>query len=188
MYRENRCPYCGRCINVCCCVKTIGIPGKRGRRGQAGPQGPTGPTGATGATGTSVTENSMYASNTIGSTILVVLGGSPIPLPNNQSLDGFIANGSNTTFTVPVTGRYYLSYQINTTASLLAGSRLTLNGSPISGSIISPAVAISSYNNDVIANLQAGDNISLQLFGLVATVILLGGESTGAALSVIRLN
>ncbi|WP_315898121.1 BclA C-terminal domain-containing protein [Bacillus licheniformis] len=126
----------------------------------------------------------MYASNTIGSTILVVLGGSPIPLPNNQSLDGFIANGSNTTFTVPVTGRYYLSYQINTTASLLAGSRLTLNGSPISGSIISP----SSYNNDVIANLQAGDNISLQLFGLVATVILLGGGSTGAALSVIRLN
>lgn len=87
-----------------------------------------------------------------------------------------------------MTGRYYLSYQINTTASLLAGSRLTLNGSPISGSIISPAVAISSYNNDVIANLQAGDNISLQLFGLVATVILLGGGSTGAALSVIRLN
>ncbi|MGZ9815737.1 hypothetical protein ACXM0N_07385 [Peribacillus simplex] len=28
-------------------------------------------------------------------------------------------NGGNTTFTVPVTGLYYLTYQINTTAGLL---------------------------------------------------------------------
>lgn len=72
----------------------------------------------------------MYASNTTGSTILVILGGSLIPLPTNQSLGTFTVNGVNTIFSVPVTGRYYLTYQINPNASLLAGSRLLLNGHP----------------------------------------------------------
>ncbi len=131
----------------------------------------------------------MYASNTIGSTIVLLLGGTSVPLPNNQSLDGFTVNGANTTFTVPVTGRYYLTYQINTTVALLAGSRLILNGTtPIPGSIVSPAVSTSNYNNDVIVSLTAGDTILLQLFGLIATVILVGGGATGAALTIIRLN
>nr|WP_245644910.1 hypothetical protein [Peribacillus loiseleuriae] len=132
----------------------------------------------------------MYASNTVGSTIVVLLGGTSVPLPNNQSLDGFTVNGANTTFTVPVTGRYYLTYQINTTVALLAGSRLILNGTttPIPGSIVSPAVSTSNYNNDVIVSLTAGDTILLQLFGLVATVILVGGGATGAALTIIRLS
>lgn len=143
--------------------------------------------GATG-TGGSVTGNSMYASNTVGSTIAVLLGGSPVPLPNNQSLDGFTVNGGNNMFTVPVAGRYYLSYQINTTLSLLVGSRLMRNSDPIPGSIISPAVSTSSYHGEVFATLDAGDRISLQLFGVAATVILLGRGSTGAALTIIRLN
>ncbi|WP_230160505.1 BclA C-terminal domain-containing protein [Peribacillus simplex] len=96
-------------------------------------------------------------------------------------------NGGNTTFTVPVTGLYYLTYQIIKTAGLLAGSRLILNGAtPIPSSIISPAVAISNYNNDVILYLSAGDTTFLQIFGLVATVILTGGA--GASLTIIRLN
>jgi hypothetical protein len=146
-------------------------------------------TGITGATGTSLTTNSMFAGNTVGSTILVVLGGTSVPLPSNQNLDSFTVNGTNTTFTVPATGRYYITYQINTTAALLAGSRLNLNGTtPIPGSTISPAVAASSYNNDVIVSLTVGDTITLQLFGLLATVVLTGGGSTGAALTIIRLS
>ena len=96
--------------------------------GTNGPTGTTGVTGPIGPTGTSVTANSLYASNTVGNTILVVLGGTNVPLPNNQSLGGFTVNGANNTFTVPATGRYYLTYQISTTVSLLAGSRLILNG------------------------------------------------------------
>jgi hypothetical protein len=166
-----------------------GSTGETGPTGTNGATGATGPTGETGPTGTSLTANSMYASNTIGSAIVVILGGTSVPLPNNQSLGGFTANGANTIFTVPVTGRYYLTYQISTTVSLLAGARLMLNGTtPIPGSIVSPAVAASSYNNDLIVSLTAGNTISLQFFGLLATVILVGGGSTGAALTIIRLN
>ncbi|MCP3027157.1 hypothetical protein [Halobacillus sp. A5] len=134
------------------------------------------------------TTNSMYASNTVGSTVLVLLGGSNIPLPNNQSLDGFSVNGSNTTFTIPEEGRYYVTYQVNTTLGLLGNTRLVRNGAPLPGSVLSPAVSASSYNNDLIAYFNAGDTISLQLFGLVATIILVGGGATGAALTLIRLS
>ncbi|MFJ7508781.1 hypothetical protein ACIQW7_04730 [Peribacillus simplex] len=41
------------------------------------------------------------------------------PLISNQNSGSFSVNGGNTTFTVPVTGLYYLTYQINTTAGLL---------------------------------------------------------------------
>lgn len=152
----------------------------------------SGPLGNCGSGG-NVTSNSMFASNTIGTVISVALGGATsIPLPNNQNLDSFIANGPNTIFTVPETGRYYITYQINTTAALGlgAGSRVLLNGTtPIPGSILRPVVSVSTFNNDVIVNLAAGDTISLQLFSsilLVATLLSAAG-STGAALTIIRL-
>lgn len=178
-----------------------GPTGPKGDTGSAGPIGPKGDTGPTGLTGpkgdtgppgppgTSVTNNSMYASNTVGSTIAVLLGGTNIPLPNNQSLGGFTVNGGNNTFTVPASGRYYITYQMSTTVALLAGSRIMLNGSTvIPGSIVSPAVSTSSYNNDLIVSLNAGDRLSLQFYGLLATVILTGSGSRGAALTIIRLS
>ncbi|MGG3756078.1 hypothetical protein ABET26_10815, partial [Bacillus anthracis] len=153
-----------------------------------------GPTGATGSTGPTVTTNSMFASNTIGSVINVALGSATsIPLPNNQNLDGFTVNGTNTTFTVPQSGRYYITYQINTTAAvgIGAGSRILLNNTtPIPASILRPALSVSAFNNDVIVNLNAGDTIQLQLFSsilLVATLLSIGG-SVGAALTIIRVS
>lgn len=135
-----------------------------------------------------VTNNSMYASNTTGTTIVVVLGGTLVSLPNNQDLDGFVVNGANTIFTVPVSGRYYLTYQVNTTATLLSNTRLIRNGSPIPGSIISPIISTSNFNSDVILFLNQNDTISLQLFGIIGVATLLGGGATGASLSVIRLS
>ncbi|WP_245751643.1 BclA C-terminal domain-containing protein [Amphibacillus marinus] len=141
----------------------------------------------------SVTIHSMYASNTIGTAITVLLGGATnITLPSNQSLDGFIANGTNTIFTIPETGRYYLTYQINTTASLGigAGSRLLRNGSTaIPGSIVRPIVSTATFNNDLITNFTAGNTVSLQLFSsilLTATLLSTAG-SVGAALTIIRI-
>ncbi|NER44790.1 hypothetical protein G3M54_34220 [Bacillus megaterium NBRC 15308 = ATCC 14581] len=123
----------------------------------------------------------------------VALGGSnSIPLPNNQNLDGFIANGPNT----------ILQYQLLVVTTLLtklilqaalgvgAGSRILLNSTtPIPGSILSPVLSTSTFNNDVIVNLSAGNTISLQLFSsilLIATLLSAGG-SVGAALTIIRL-
>ncbi len=53
----RRCCRCGEWLDVCCCIKTVCVPGRRGpagipgRRGATGPAGPPGPTGATGAAG-----------------------------------------------------------------------------------------------------------------------------------------
>ncbi|PAD19891.1 collagen-like triple helix repeat-containing protein [Terribacillus saccharophilus] len=165
-----------------------GEPGITGITGATGETGITGTTGLTGATGEVVTASSMYAANTIGSTILVLLGGTNIPLPSAQNLDGFTYNAGAATFTVPVTGRYYIAYQINTTAALLISSRVVVNGAQVAGTVIAPAVSISNYQGNVIVNLTAGNTVAVQLFGLVGTAILNGGGSTGASLTIIRLS
>ncbi|MFY0758532.1 hypothetical protein AB1K32_06585 [Metabacillus dongyingensis] len=130
----------------------------------------------------------MFASNTDGSLISVVLGGTDIPLPDNQNQDSFTVNGDNTDFTVPEASRYYISYQINTTASVLASSRLLLNDeAAIAGSIITPVLETNQFNNSVIIDLAAEDTISLQPFGLATAAILIGGGAAGAALTIVRM-
>lgn len=176
---------CAKRVSLGCCA---GITGPTGETGPTGDTGATGLIGPTGATGTSATTNSMYAANTSGGTITVLLGGTNIPLPSIRNLDGFAVNGANTTFTVPATGHYYLTYQINTTLGLLVSSRLMLNNTAIPGSILTPLLSTSNYNVDLITSLTAGNTISLQFFGLIATPILLGGGSVGAALTIIRLS
>ncbi|WP_440986356.1 BclA C-terminal domain-containing protein, partial [Terribacillus saccharophilus] len=159
-----------------------------GTTGVTGATGLAGTTGVTGATGDVVTASSMYAANTVGSAVLVLLGGTNIPLPSAQNLDGFTANGGSTVFTVPTTGRYYITYQINTTAALLISSRLVVDGAQVAGSVVAPAVSISNYEGNVIVNLTAGNTVAVQLFGLVGTAVLNGGGSTGASLTIIRLS
>ncbi|MCY9662054.1 hypothetical protein P5G65_30635 [Paenibacillus chondroitinus] len=139
----------------------------------------------TGDTGTSLTANSAFASNTSG-TLLVVLGGLNIPLPNNQDIGpGITINGANTTFTLANAGRYYISYKLSATAGVLAQTRVMLNGVAIPASVTSPAVATSSYLADFIVTVTAGSTIILQMFGVVATVVL---SPPGATINIIRLS
>ncbi|MED4825322.1 BclA C-terminal domain-containing protein, partial [Bacillus atrophaeus] len=165
-----------------------GVTGATGITGPTGFTGATGMTGPTGITGTGVTVTSGFASNTTGGLIAVVAGGTTIPLPSDQNLSADITvNGANTVFTVGPAGRYYISYQINLTAGLLVSSRILINGSAFTSSIISPAISLSNFNNSFITTLAAGSTIQLQLFGLLGAATLLGG-SAGAALSIIRLS
>ncbi|PRS07600.1 hypothetical protein C6W22_11930 [Bacillus atrophaeus] len=165
-----------------------GATGVTGVTGTTGVTGATGITGPTGFTGTGVTATSGFASNTTGGLIAVVAGGTTIPLPSDQNLSADITvNGANTVFTVGPAGRYYISYQINLTAGLLVSSRILINGSAFTSSIISPAISLSNFNNSFITTLAAGSTIQLQLFGLLGAATLLGG-SAGAALSIIRLS
>ncbi|WP_330379793.1 BclA C-terminal domain-containing protein [Anaeromassilibacillus senegalensis] len=127
----------------------------------------------------------MSALNTNGATIAVVLGGTPVPLPNDQVLDSFTVNAANDTFTVPVTGTYLITYDVKTTASLLLSSRVLLNGTPLAGTIFAPAVSVSNLSATRIAPLAAGDTLQLQLFGLLGAAVLQGGN--GANLTVVRL-
>jgi hypothetical protein len=163
-----------------------GPTGLTGATGVTGPTGLTGVTGLTGATGTAVTATSLNAVDTGGSVYAVVLGGTNITLPTQNSGGGITANAGNTVFTVPTTGRYYITYQVNITAALLVSTRLVINGAGNLASTIAPVVGLTSFNNDVIVTLNAGSTISLQFFGLIGLATLIAGGA-GATLTIIRV-
>lgn len=165
-----------------------GATGPTGVTGITGATGPTGEIGPTGVTGTSITATYAFANNTSGTAISVLLGGTNVPLPNNQNIGpGITVSGGNTVFTVANAGNYYISYTINITASLLVSSRITINGAPLAGTINSPALATTSFSATIITTLAAGSAISLQLFGLLA-VATLSTTTPGAVLTIIRLS
>lgn len=136
-------------------------------------------------TGTATTSDSMSAANTTAAVIAVVLGGTDIPLPDNQNLNTFTVNGANTEFTVPATGEYLISYAVTSTAALLVSSQILQNGTVIAASIVSPTAAIDKLSTTFIVPLTAGDTLTLQLFGLLGSATLSGGAST--YMTVVRL-
>ncbi|HHK5600356.1 TPA: collagen-like protein, partial [Bacillus tropicus] len=165
-----------------------GSTGVTGATGPTGSTGITGSTGPTGVTGTSITATYAFANNTSGTAISVLLGGTNVPLPNNQNIGpGITVSGGNTVFTVANAGNYYIAYTINITASLLVSSRITINGAQLAGTVNAPALATTSFSATIITTLAAGDAISLQLFGLLA-VATLSTTTPGAVLTIIRLS
>ena len=169
---------------------TAGPAGAVGAAGPAGAAGPTGATGPTGPNGPNPTATAGFAANTAGTSLSVALGGAPIPLPSAQVLSADIApNAGNTVFTVATAGRYRISYHVNTTAALLMGSRLVINGVNNTASIIAPALSVSSFENEIEVNLPANSTITLQLYPLVlAGVAVLLGGGAGASLMIVRLS
>ncbi len=162
--------------------------------GPAGPTGPTGPTGPaegaagpTGAIGPGLTAG--FAANTQGTSILVPLGGTPIPLPDDQLLSpGITANAGNTTFTVAAAGTYQISYHVNITLALLMGTRLVINGVNNVPSTVAPVAAATNFENKIKVVLPANSTITLQMYpiALAGTAILVG-SGAGASLTIIRL-
>ncbi|MDE6881034.1 MAG: collagen-like protein [Oscillospiraceae bacterium] len=174
-----------------------GPTGADGAPGATGPTGPTGPTGAdgtpgatgpTGPTGAAVTSDSAFAANTSGASVAVVLGGTSIPLPDAQVLPANVTvNGAGTVFTVAAPGLYRLSYTVNTTVALAAGTRLIINGTPNTASTVSPGLSISRFSNEILVNLPANSTISLQMYGLITAALLLP-NALGASLQIVRLS
>ena len=153
--------------------------------GPTGPTGPTGPVGALGAVGVA-----GFAANTVGGLITVLVAGTPISLPNAQLMSPDITlTSGNTLFTVNTAGFYRISYHVNTTATVLLGTRLVVNAGNLTPSIIPPALSTSQFYNEVEVGLAAGSTIQLQMYAplIVGAATLLGG-SLGASLMIIRLN
>ena len=128
----------------------------------------------------------MSALNTAGSTVTVAVDGTAVPLPNDQVLDSFTADGANETFTVPETGNYLVAYTVRTTADLQMSSRILRNGTELAGSVVTPTAPADTFTNMQITPLTAGDTLTLQLFGLAGPAVLQAG--TGASLNVVRLS
>lgn len=173
---------------------TDGPTGPTAQNGVAGPTGSNGPTGATGATGIAgapgpnPTATAAFAANTTGGIIAVVLAGTLVNLPSSQVLSPDITvNAANTIFTVNTAGLYRISYNINTTAALLMGSRLIINGSANTVSTLPANIARLNFKNETDINLGVGATVSLQLFGLLSAATLLSG-SAGASLMIVRIN
>jgi len=127
----------------------------------------------------------MSAANTSSAVIAVILGGTDVPLPDNQNLNTFTVDGTNTEFTVPSSGEYMISYAVATTVALAVSSQVLQNGAPIAASIVSPTVAASNLFTTFIVPLTAGDTLTLQLFGFAGVATLLGGA--GTFMTVVRL-
>lgn len=163
-----------------------GLSGAAGATGAAGAPGITGPTGATGATG----PNGPNPTATAGTSLTVALGGTPIPLPSAQVFSADITpNAGNTVFTVATAGRYRISYHVNTTAALLMGSRLVINGVNNTASTIAPVLSVSSYENEIEVNLPVNATITLQLYPIaLAGVAVLRSGGAGASLMIVRLS
>ena len=167
----------------------VGVAGITGAAGAAGATGPTGASGPTGATGPNLTSTAGFAANTQGSSVLVALGGSPIPLPNAQVLSPDItANTGNTVFTVATAGTYQISYHVNTTVALLMGTRLVINGVNSIPSTINPVVSTSNFENQIKVTLPANSTITLQVFTTIAGTAILVSGGAGASLTIIRLS
>ena len=165
-----------------------GAAGPAGVTGAVGAAGPTGPTGPTGADGPG--RIAAFAANTQGTAIPVTASGTPVPLPDAQVLPPEIRY-SNATFTVAEEGTYLISYHVNTTQPVTAGTRLNIISDfsyrAATASTIPPVAPRSSFRNHVKVNLSAGSTVSLQMFGPAGTATLLGGGA-GASLTIIRLD
>ena len=167
-----------------------GPAGPAGPDGAAGPTGPAGPQGAAGAPGPNPTSTAAFAANTQGSTLVVGLGGTAIPLPNAQVFSPDItASAGNTVFTLATAGTYQISYHVNTTLSLLMGTRLVINGVNSTASTIAPVVSTSHFENQIKITLPANSTVTLQLYpAAVAGTAVLTGGGAGASLTIIRLS
>ncbi|HHX61490.1 MAG TPA: collagen-like protein, partial [Epulopiscium sp.] len=159
-----------------------GLQGPAGETGPLGPVGPMGPVGPQGPSGPVVTMTSMFAANT-GAPTLNVVGGVRVSLPDSQKLDGFGVNANNRRFTIPVTGRYYISYAVNLTEAVALTSQILINNAIELASIRSSLIE-KSYRADFIADLTAGDIVRLELVGDTSVTLENG---VGASLNIIRL-
>jgi len=171
-----------------------GAAGPAGPDGPDGPAGPTGETGPAGPTGPPAptpppSATAGFAANTSGGLITVLLGGTDIAFPNVQLFSpDMTLTGGNTTVTVNTAGLYRVSYHVNTTAAVLLGTRLVINGGILTQSMVPPALTLSQFYNEIEVNLAQGSTIRLQMYAPVITGVatLLSG-SLGASLMIIRL-
>lgn len=167
-----------------------GANGPGGETGATGATGITGATGPTGANGPNPTATAAFAANTAGGTITILPTGTNVALASAQLLSADITvNGANTVFTVLTAGRYRISYHVNTTLTVLMGTRIQINGVNSTPSTIAPLLTLSRFSNEIEVNLAANSTISLQLFPpLLAGVAVLLSGGAGASLMIIRLS
>ena len=108
-----------------------------------------------------------------------------VRLPDGQNLDGFTASPNNRQFTVPVTGRYYISYEVNLAVAVLLKSQLLINNVVETGAVRGSLIG-RTYSADIILDLNSGDVLEIELVSPLPMILTLE-NGVGASLSIIRL-
>lgn len=163
-----------------------GDTGPEGPAGATGPTGSAGPAGAVGPTGTNTTATSAFAYAS-GTALTASLTGTPVPLPSGQILPtGITVDGTYTTFTVAIAGRYRIAYAVNTTVALLLTTRIMINGVSSTASTVAPILSLSNYSNEILADLTAGSTVQLQTVG--ASINLTLATGAGATMMITQLS
>lgn len=161
---------------------TYGPPGPTGATGATGPPGST---GATGATGPSFTSTNAFAASTTSAPFTIVNAGVNISLPDNQVLNGIIANETNDVFIIPSAGVYLISYSVNAELITNESIRLIINGSVYTPSVIMSVGGTTCFSNTIIIPLAAGATLALQIVGNTRAINLFAGS--GATISLALL-
>lgn len=157
-----------------------GLAGATGATGATGLVGALGSTGATGATGSGAISAYGFFSNDTGPTVVVLLGGTSIPIDTeNAALN--VQSGA----IVADSGLYQLSYCLRLSSTILMGTRLVINGSPLSSSTIAPSLSRDTFCRTTATTLNAGDVVGLQAYGTIAVATLL--SLGGAEISLIKI-
>lgn len=131
-----------------------------------------------------ITSTAFSAYNS-GGTIVVILGGTPVPLTTLNYNNGFTFTTGGSTITVPTAGTYWLNYSIRTTTSLLMTASMLRNGTTLPRMTSNPGLAGNNYTGSGMITLTAGDTLALQLSGIASTVVL--GSGAGATVNILRI-
>lgn len=161
------------------------------------PEGPTGPTGDIGATGPTGPANGLNAygglyHESTGNVSLNNTDSSTIPLDNEMPELNVTYTPTNT-ITIQQAGTYELIYGAEISSAQQTTVTLSVrNGtSNVDGTAIAKALnsnVVTSYNGNIITDLDEGDTLTLSLVALVSTEITLAGTGLNAQLAVKKLN
>lgn len=129
---------------------------------------------------------SLNVQNQTGATIVVILGGTPIPLPVTNYNSGYTVAGGGASVTINTAGSYFITYEIGLTAAIAVQAAVFSGGSALASTVTNPGLlTVTTLTKTSIVNLGAGAVLTLQLFGLAATAVLQSGA--GASLTIIRI-
>ena len=144
--------------------------------------------GPTGPTGSGIIE--AFATATVRNKSIDI-----IPAGTNIGTSGFGAtlavgpglNISGTDITLTNAGFYLISFSVNITTPTIAGVRVVINGiSNINILTLEPTSAKTSWNLTQIVQINSGDQLSLQFYGVTATVQIVS-DSVGANMTLVKL-
>jgi hypothetical protein len=112
---------------------------------------------------------SLYAADKTGAVILATLDGNKIPLSTDQKISAsfFSVDGiNNDGFNVHFAGRYQISYKILLANPTALNSFVKINDSEYTPSKVTGTSTSTLYTTSFVADLNAGDIVSLALGGI----------------------